>query len=59
MLAQFNTVFVANAAVPVNSLRKLIELAKAKPNAVNFGTGGTSQTNNLYVEWLKNACNVP
>jgi tripartite-type tricarboxylate transporter receptor subunit TctC len=59
MLAQFNTVFVANAAVPANSLRELIELAKAKPNSINFGTGGTSQTNNLYVEWLRNARNVP
>ncbi|MSQ53684.1 MAG: tripartite tricarboxylate transporter substrate binding protein [Betaproteobacteria bacterium] len=53
MIAQFNSVFVANAAVPANNLRELIALAKAKPGAITFGTAGTPTTSNLYAEWFR------
>jgi tripartite-type tricarboxylate transporter receptor subunit TctC len=53
MIAQFNSVFVANAAVPVKTLKELIALAKAKPGAVTFGTAGTPTTSNLYAEWFR------
>lgn len=53
MIAQFNSVFVANAAVPVKNLKDLIALAKAKPGAVTFGTAGTPTTSNLYAEWFR------
>jgi tripartite-type tricarboxylate transporter receptor subunit TctC len=64
MVAQFNSVFVSNGAVPVNSLRELIAMAKAKPGTVNFGTAGTPTTSNLYAEWFRhtqgvNLYNVP
>jgi tripartite-type tricarboxylate transporter receptor subunit TctC len=59
MLAHFIGVFVANPDVPVSSLRGLLELAKTKPNTINFGTGGRAQINNLYAEWLRNAMNIP
>jgi tripartite-type tricarboxylate transporter receptor subunit TctC len=58
MIAQFNSVFVVNAAVPANSLRELIALAKAKPGAVTFGTAGTPTTSNLYAEWFRHTQNV-
>ncbi|OFZ99689.1 MAG: hypothetical protein A3H35_12300 [Betaproteobacteria bacterium RIFCSPLOWO2_02_FULL_62_17] len=58
MIAQFNSVFVVNAAVPANSLRELIALAKAKPGAITFGTAGTPTTSNLYAEWFRHTQNV-
>ena len=58
MIAQFNSVFVVNAAVPANSLRELIALAKAKPGAITFGTAGTPTTSNLYAEWFRHNQNV-
>jgi tripartite-type tricarboxylate transporter receptor subunit TctC len=53
MVAQFNSVIVSNAALPVNSLRELIALAKAKPGSINFATAGTPTTSNLYAEWFR------
>jgi tripartite-type tricarboxylate transporter receptor subunit TctC len=58
MWAQFNSVIVANAGVPANSLRELIALAKSKPGSVAFGTAGSASTSNIYVEWLRHAQNV-
>ncbi len=58
MIAQFNSVFVVNAAVPVNSLRELIAMAKAKPGSITFGTAGTPTTSNLYAEWFRHSQNV-
>jgi len=53
MIAQFNSVFVTNAAVPAKTLRELIALARAKPGAITFGTAGTPTTSNLYAEWFR------
>jgi tripartite-type tricarboxylate transporter receptor subunit TctC len=53
MIAQFNSVFVANAGNPAKSLRELLAMAKAKPGAIPFGTAGTPTTSNLYVEWFR------
>jgi tripartite-type tricarboxylate transporter receptor subunit TctC len=58
MVAQFNSVFVVNAALAVHSLRELIALAKAKPGAVTFGTAGTPTTSNLYAEWFRHVQKV-
>jgi tripartite-type tricarboxylate transporter receptor subunit TctC len=58
MFAQFNSVIVANAAVPANSLRELLALAKAKPAALTFGTAGSASTSNMYAEWFRHALNV-
>ena len=58
MVAQFNSVFVINAAVPASSLKELIALAKAKPGSVTFGTAGTPTTSNLYAEWFRHSQNV-
>ena len=53
MVAQFNSVILANAALPVNSLKELVAMARAKPGTVNFATAGTPTTSNLYAEWFR------
>ena len=45
-------------SLAVNSLRELLEIAKAKPNSISFGTYGLASANNLYVEWMKNALGI-
>lgn len=43
-------VVTVNPGVPASSLRELVELAKAKPGAVNFGSGGPGSSNQLATE---------
>ena len=53
MFAQFNSVIVANAAVPAASLKELLALARTRPGALSFGTAGTASTSNMYTEWFR------
>lgn len=49
-----STVMVANANAPFSSLREAVEMAKAKPGAINWGTWGNSSLSNLYRVWIEN-----
>ncbi|OGA83660.1 MAG: hypothetical protein A3G27_12560 [Betaproteobacteria bacterium RIFCSPLOWO2_12_FULL_66_14] len=44
--------------MPARSVAELLELAKAKPGSVSWGSWGTSSSSNFYIEWLKNAANI-
>jgi len=46
-------ILVANNAVPVNSVRDLIALAKAKPGQLNYASVGQGSPNQLGMELLK------
>jgi tripartite-type tricarboxylate transporter receptor subunit TctC len=46
-------VLVVNPQVPATSVQTLIELAKARPGAINFAHNGTATLTNLVVELLK------
>ena len=46
-------VLVVNPQVPVNSVKELVDLAKARPNTLNFAHNGAATLTNLVVELLK------
>jgi len=46
-------VLVVNPQVPVSSVKELIDLAKARPNTLNFAHNGAATLTNLVVELLK------
>ena len=58
MTGQFNSVMIVNAAVPANSFRELLALAKAKPASLSWGAAGTNGTSNMYAEWFRHALNI-
>jgi tripartite-type tricarboxylate transporter receptor subunit TctC len=41
------------ATSPVNSFRELIDLAKAKPRALNWGSWGSGSPSHLYLAWVE------
>ncbi len=50
-----NSAVIVQPSLPVNSMSELLELAKAKPGVITWGTWGVTSLSNLYIEWLKNA----
>jgi len=47
--------FLVHPSVPANSMGELLELAKASPGSITFGSWGIASGPNLYIEWFKNA----
>jgi tripartite-type tricarboxylate transporter receptor subunit TctC len=42
-----------NAGLPVNDIRELVELGRAKPNSISWASLGMGSTAHLYMEWLQ------
>ena len=53
MVASAGQVLVINPSVPANSVAELIALAKAKPNFLNFGSGGVGIQSHISGEMFK------
>lgn len=51
-------VVTANNAFPANSLAELIALAKQKPGAINFGSGGPGSSNQLATELFAHVAGI-
>ena len=49
----FESAIVVNATVPARNLRELMELAKAKPGTLNWGSIGIGSSSHLYLEWFQ------
>lgn len=52
------SVLVANRALPVQNLKQLIALAKAKPGALTYGSGGSGTTEHLAGEMFKSFAGI-
>ncbi|HUC52249.1 MAG TPA: tripartite tricarboxylate transporter substrate binding protein [Xanthobacteraceae bacterium] len=52
-LVQIDHALVLNPAVPANSVKELIALAKAKPGQLNYGTFGVGSSGHLNMEMFK------
>ncbi len=52
-LADLEVQTVAKASLPVNSLKELVEYAKARPGQIAWGSSGAGSTMHLIMEWIQ------
>ncbi len=57
-VAAATNLVVVNPSLNVRSFKELIDLAKAKPGALNYGSGGVGTTGQLAAELLKLNANI-
>jgi len=57
-VAKILMILVANRAVPADTLPQLIELARAKPGTLSYGSSGPGSATNLGMEMLKHLANI-
>ncbi len=53
MMARAPVILVAHASVPAKSLKELLELARAKPGALTYASGGNGTSTHLAAELMK------
>ncbi len=53
LLAVSQNVLVVHPSLPVRSLKELVAAAKAKPDEINYASGGTGQSSHLSMELLE------
>lgn len=58
LAAQSPNAFAVKTALPVRSIRELIEYARAKPGELNYGSSGSGSTGHLAMELLKSMAGV-
>jgi tripartite-type tricarboxylate transporter receptor subunit TctC len=51
-------VMVVNASVPARSAKEFVELAKAKPGALTYASGGPGSISQLVGEWVKSEAQI-
>jgi tripartite-type tricarboxylate transporter receptor subunit TctC len=58
LLASVASVLVCHPALPVNSMKDLIALARSKPNAITYGTAGAGTNPHIAGELLNNLAKI-
>jgi tripartite-type tricarboxylate transporter receptor subunit TctC len=58
MVVSYPLLLVVNPSVPANSIADFIALAKAKPGALNYGTGGVGTPPQLAMELFKSMTGI-
>ena len=58
MLTSSPSVLVVNPAIAVNSVKELIEYAKARPGQLNYGSSGSGNSGHLAMELFKSMAGV-
>src|SRR5687768_6197307 len=58
LIATVPTVLLANRSLPVRDVKQLVALAKSKPGALTYGSGGSGTTEHLAGEMFKSAARI-
>ena len=58
LIASVPTVLLANRSLPVQNVKQLVALAKARPGALTYGSGGSGTTEHLAGEMFKASAKV-
>ena len=58
LLAEFGTVLVASATLPVQDARQLVALAKSQPGKITYGSIGSGSQMHLITEMLNNKAGI-
>jgi tripartite-type tricarboxylate transporter receptor subunit TctC len=58
LMASTPTVLIVHPAVPANSVKELVALARAKPGQLNFGSGGTGTSTHLVAELFRSSAGI-
>lgn len=53
LFARYPHMLVVNPALPARNVKELVALTKAKPDELNFASGGNGGSNHLSGEWFK------
>ena len=53
LLATLPSLLVVHPSLPVRSVKELTALARARPGALSYASGGTGTSTQLLMEWLK------
>jgi tripartite-type tricarboxylate transporter receptor subunit TctC len=57
-VARFSMVLVANPGLPPKSVREFIELSRAKPGSMSYGSAGNASTAHLMTELFKHRAGI-
>jgi tripartite-type tricarboxylate transporter receptor subunit TctC len=58
LVGTFPSVLAVNAGSPITSVKQLVEMAKAKPGDVNYGSGGNGTMNHLTGQLFARAAGI-